>query len=105
MMNDTDKAKIKDVLESTITVGELKEILDTMNDESPVVFLSNYGDYCNTLQVHPFQQDEVDTFNADYAFRVSPYSASGVAFNSDDDTTEVESSAELKLPEVVVFGV
>jgi hypothetical protein len=36
---------------NTISVGELKEILENYDDETPVAFACNYGDRGRTLQV------------------------------------------------------
>lgn len=44
----------------TLTVGELKELLDNFDDEMPVLFCYNYGDYWSTVVAETIGADDVD---------------------------------------------
>ena len=105
-MDENDKITIKDVLESTMTVGELRHLLFTMDDKSPVVFSSDFGDHGHTQQIRTVQEDDLASFDANNSFRVSVYSKTGVAFNGeyDDDDGECDDGVGLNPPKVMVIS-
>lgn len=70
---------------NTISVGELKNILDNYDDDTPVAFTCSYGDRCRTQQVIGLLgRDEME------ALYETAYSESGFAISDryddgDDD--------------------
>jgi hypothetical protein len=75
----------------TISVGELKEILENYDEDTPVAFACNYGDRCRTLQVINIRGDD-----SMEAIHETAYSESGFAVTrnmgdceDDEDPLEV----------------
>lgn len=67
----------------TITVRELRDLLDDYDDDTPVIFSSNYGDRGRTEQAHALSGD------ADLVtLRKSGYSESGYAVVEDDEDAQ-----------------
>lgn len=64
----------------TITVRQLRELLDGEDDDLPVIFSTDYGDYHHTQQALPLigETDEV-------LVEESAYSNSGFAVANDAD--------------------
>ena len=58
----------------TLTVAELKDLLDGQPDDAKVIFSTNYGDYSRTEQALPLK-GELDTV----CIEKSAYSNSGFA--------------------------
>lgn len=74
----------------SITVKELKALLEDWDDEARVVFGSNYGDRSGTVQAHRLRGriEEV-------TLRESAYSDSGYAINEDgSDEDEIGGGAD-----------
>ena len=70
------------LLNDTITVGRMIELLQRFDENAPLVVSSDYGDYCNTEQVHNVGDDDiVNGLESD--MEKSGYSRSGVSFDSD----------------------
>ena len=63
-------------LQSALTVGQLRRMLRDLEEDSPVVFVCNYGDYCNTQQALPVGDLEEAEFGDIVS---SAYSQSGLA--------------------------
>jgi hypothetical protein len=53
------KEQIKQKLSKAITVRELKELLDSFDDDLPVTFKYNHGDRSNTQVVIPVSGDNI----------------------------------------------
>ena len=74
--------KIPGSMKRTMTVGELRRELADYEDETPVVFACDYGDYHHTTQVLPVgdveEHDESELVK-------SAYSQSGVALNQNEE--------------------
>lgn len=89
----------------TITVGELRELLEDYEDDVPVVFASNYGDISRTQQVHPLRGD-----GDMVAVRESAYSDSGYAvaeaedLDADDDELAVHAVLEAEQAEFLLLS-
>jgi len=64
----------------TITVGELKDLLEGLDDDTRVAFACNYGDRCQTQQVISIKGD----MNEENLYR-SAYSESGWAVCKDSE--------------------
>jgi len=64
----------------SMTVGELRELLDGQDDEALVVFTSDYGDHCHTRQVHL-----LDGVLDETLVEKGAYSDSGWIVASDED--------------------
>lgn len=78
---------------NTLTVGELKALLDNYDDETPVVLACSYGDRGNTQQVI-----EINHATTSCLLERSAYSLSGVAVADreleEDDIVLVEDGEE-----------
>lgn len=66
---------------STITVGELKDMLEGLDGDARVAFACNYGDRCRTQQVISIGGDIEES-----SIYRSAYSESGWAVCKTDDT-------------------
>ena len=82
---------------ATITVAELRDLLEGQDDEALVTFASDYGDHCHTQQIHrlvgladmkPICEDA--------------YSDSGFALAPESDETDVDD--EDKLQQVLIIS-
>lgn len=69
-------------LRSAMSVRELREQLEGYDDDAPVLFVCDYGDYCHTQQALPV--GEIVETDASY-FADSGYSKSGLAFHEEED--------------------
>lgn len=71
---------------NTITVGQLKQMLDDFNDDAKIVFADDYGDYCHTTQALTIQS--VYSLKRDgQKLEKTAYSKSGYAIvNNYDDS-------------------
>ena len=86
----------------TLTVKELIEVLENEDQDMPVVFASDYGDYSHTIQVHAID-GKVD----EEPIHETAYSRSGWAIpNHDRDEYDDEADADEnddKKPRVLVL--
>jgi hypothetical protein len=81
-MSDRDVAER---LRSGLTVGQLREALDELDADAPVLLVCDYGDYHHTQQAIPIQSLEVLTSDNIYE---SAYSHSGLALGDQDEDYE-----------------
>ena len=77
-------AQIARTLATAMTVGQLREALEGLDDAMPVVMAANYGDLAGTTQALPLLDGSV---REQKDLRTTAYSRSGVAIDeqSDDD--------------------
>jgi hypothetical protein len=69
-------------LANAMTVGELRDLLEGMDEETPVVFATDYGDICHTKQILPLKAGErIDS----HCVCESGYSNSGIALVKSDE--------------------
>jgi len=64
----------------SITVGELRQILEDYDEDDMIAFSSDYGDHCHTEQLHSIK-GAVDEVKAD----TTGYSDSGFKVVYDED--------------------
>jgi hypothetical protein len=64
----------------TITVGELKDLLDGYDEDTPVIFSADYGDYHHTPQALPLKGEAEDVTVTE-----TGYSNSGFAVVTEED--------------------
>ena len=78
--------RTNDILMSGLTKGQLLAEIDHMPDDTPIVFVCDYGDYCNTQQALPVGEVNVNDFTSN-DLAESPYSKSGIKLveQNDDD--------------------
>jgi len=70
---------------NSTTVGELREMLEGLDEDKLITFASDYGDYSRTQQVHVIRGDVEEL-----PIRESAYSVSGWALGYDDEDEEDE---------------
>ena len=70
--------KLNTTLETTLTVGELRDLLEDYDQDAPVLFACEYGDCGNTIQALGVMDTEERSTND---LSESCYSQSGVALN------------------------
>ena len=70
-----------------VTVGDLIQQLKRLNQDSPVLFTCNYGDYGRTMQALPVKEISEHSRSV---ISETPYSQSGLAvdFDRDDECEE-----------------
>lgn len=87
---------------TTMTKAELIEALDHVDDDSPIVFVCDYGDYCHTMQALGITVVTDDQF-----LEKSAYSHSGMALIEgevdDEDPDDVTEDATT-MPRVVCLS-
>ena len=89
-MTQRDRAEVARILSQSMTVGALRDLLIAYDDDCPVVFTCDYGDYGHTLQalivsgVDEHDETEFDT---------SGYSHSGVALKDRRDDEDEDEAA------------
>jgi hypothetical protein len=85
----------------SMTVSDLKEMLDEMPDNAVVLFACDYGDYCHTMQALPVNRADLLALS-DLRLDETSYSRSGLAVSEieDDDPQDPQ---DLGRP-VVVLG-
>lgn len=79
----------------TITVGELRDLLEGFDEDLPVIFASDYGDICHTKQAHPLSGAAWEV-----TLTGSAYSQSGFAVvdpDADADENDSEDDAPFLL--------
>lgn len=81
----------------SITVAELKRLLDHQDDHAMVIFSADYGDRCHTMQALPLR-GEVE----EVAVCESGYSESGFAID-DRDEEDHDSRTQMDADGVVTF--
>lgn len=87
MTTKSDCKRIQRVIGSGMTVAQLIAELEGLNQEAHVVFASDYGDRCHTLQALPVA--EIEEFDDErQRFELSAYSDSGVELADRDDEDE-----------------
>lgn len=91
--------EVKRTLNESVTVGELRAMLEDHDEESLVVFICDYGDHCHTQQALPIKSAE--QLSSD-DFRTSGYSQSGIAMIEERDGRDVECPDEESIPVVVI---
>jgi len=75
-------SEVTELMENTLTVGQLRDLIETIEDDTPVVIVCGYGDRGNTQQA--IRIDDADMMvRGDFA--PSAYSDSGVAMVEDED--------------------
>lgn len=91
----------KRVLAQALTVGDLREMIEGVNDDIPVMFSCSYGDYHNTLQVLPVSE-ALELTSGD--LHESAYSQSGIAMLKEgrDDEDEGDDDEEDETPVLVL---
>tara|TARA_Y100000034_G_scaffold133844_1_gene200604 strand:- start:961 stop:1215 length:255 start_codon:yes stop_codon:yes gene_type:complete len=83
-----------------MTVSDLIEELQNYDDDTPVVFASDYGDYCHTEQALTLDSIEEVTYND---FDESAYSNSGVAVQFDANRTEDDEDDDIGEDPVLII--
>ena len=84
-MKTTDKESIHRTLQNAMTVRQLIERLEELDQDAPVLLACNYGDYHNAMQTLTI--DDVDEMQStDIA--ESAYSHSGLALIDDNEDAE-----------------
>ena len=73
----------------TITVGELRELLEDRDADELVIFSTGYGDYHNTPQALPLKGELEEVTIVE-----SGYSNSGFAIASERDEDDVDDDVE-----------
>ena len=76
---------VRNVLERGLTVRQLLDEIEHMPDDTPVVFVCNYGDYHRTQQALPI--GEIEEYSSD-DLRTTAYSQSGISLVDDCDEDE-----------------
>jgi hypothetical protein len=77
--------EVKQAVENAMTVGQLREILDGLEDSVPVMFACDYGDYHHTTQALPLESGEIMSQGQ---LRSSAYSHSKVSLAKYDEDDE-----------------
>lgn len=77
--------RINDICNSALTVGQLRAALKHLDQDAPVFFTCNYGDYHRTEQALPLCDPEEYTRED---LESSAYSHSGLAVVDSDDLDE-----------------
>jgi hypothetical protein len=80
---------------TSITAGELRDLLNDLDKDAIVVFASDYGDHIHTQQVHSISGDFKEE-----AIYESAYSDSGWAIQEDDEVPDEE---EVRQQQVIVI--
>lgn len=98
------RRNIERVLENSLTVRQLVEILEMENQDARCVFVCNYGDYSNTQQALPIGET-IDGCSSDDLYETA-YSHSHVALREDDgepdeDETDAKEDEEESIPLLV----
>jgi len=76
--------ELERTLEDALTVGQMRMMLASFDEDMPMVFTSDFGDYHHTQQVHVAADvEEMDRS----CFVKSAYSTSGFAFVDDGEVT------------------
>lgn len=75
---------------NTISVGELKEILENYDDETPVAFACNYGDRCRTLQVINIHGNDSMEYIHETAYSESGFAVTRNLDDCDEDDGDKE---------------
>ena len=83
---ESEVKKISDVIGMAITARHLREALESVHDDTAILFVCDYGDYHNTQQVLPVGDFLMDSSASD--LYTSGYSNSGVALIEDDSNDE-----------------
>jgi hypothetical protein len=73
---------VKRAIDETMTVGQLRELLEQYDENMPVFFATGYGDYGRTIQALTITEEIASTTSQ---LRDSAYSHSKVAFIADSD--------------------
>jgi hypothetical protein len=73
----------------SITVAELIRLLNTYDENTQVIFASDYGDHCHTQQVHFIDGDLKEV-----AIGESAYSDSGFRVVDEDEEDEEDTEEE-----------
>jgi len=73
--------EVENVMNRTMTVGQLREMLENYDENTPVFMTANYGDICRTIQALVIE-DVVEASEGQLS--ESGYSHSGVAWNGED---------------------
>lgn len=76
----------------SITVAELKALLEDQSPNLLVTFASNYGDYHRTQQVH-----SLDGYAEEMKIVETAYSDSGFALSDEDDDVDRPDDGEFVL--------
>ena len=82
-MNERTTELARTLANASMTVRELRELLDGFDDEARVLVAAEYGDYGRTVQALSVE-DAVDAEAKEFALD-SGYSRSGVAYVENDD--------------------
>jgi hypothetical protein len=69
----------------SITVAELKELLEGQEDDALVTFASDYGDHCHTQQVHRLRGEIDEVVIRETAYSDSRYAVNERADEDDED--------------------
>ena len=78
-------SKKNQMIQNATTVGQLKDMIEDYDDNTPVFFSCNYGDYHNTQQaLFVSEADEVDSSK----ITESAYSHSGLALSDPHEDFE-----------------
>jgi len=79
MRNDSEH--VESVLRNAMTVKDLRQMLEGYDDETPVLFVCDYGDYHHTQQALPVSEcEEAESKH----LSKSAYSHSEIALNDDE---------------------
>jgi hypothetical protein len=81
-MNTVSQTKNMPRKFESITVAQLIEVLQAESPDAIVAFSSNYGDICNTIQLHRINGEVQREVVCE-----SGYSNSGFAVETDDDAS------------------
>jgi hypothetical protein len=98
MVKTMDRNDSIRLMKNTLTVGKLIDLLLPLDDDSPVVLASDYGDYIHTTQLVCI--DEVSVINSRHV-EDTRYSDSGSCF-SREESIEWEYDDELTAAEQVI---
>lgn len=89
------------LLETAMTVGELREILSNFDDEQPVLIARRRCTLCHTRQVQLIQC--VDEIEYGEHIEASPYSATGFAIQETETDDPIPCEADV-LPIIITLS-
>jgi len=95
-MKASNNYEIKQVLHATMTAGELKRLIEDVDDDQPVLLCCDYGDISHTQQLLPIRDAlGIQTSN----IKTSGYSKSGIALieNDEDDDDREEDEERVRV--------
>ena len=83
---------LRDALSRGFTVGQMRKEMEHLPDDTPFVFVCDYGDYHHTMQALPAEDVEVVKLSA---LKDSAYSQSGIALIDEESRKDGPRDSEI----------